>query len=79
MSQWTHINGSIRFDSIAGLSEKLNFDEKKDAWIVNLKHGKHELSTHLDRKDAEACLEGTHCVYLGVQVGQFVENFEEAE
>jgi hypothetical protein len=57
----------------------LNFDENKDAWIVKLTHGKHELTTHLDRKDAEACIEGTHCVYLGVQIGQFVKNFEDAE
>ena len=57
----------------------LNFDEAKDAWIVKLVHGEHELTTHLDRKDAEACLEGMHCVYLGVQVGQFVKNFEATE
>lgn len=57
----------------------LEFDDNKDAWIVKLTHGKHELTTHLDRKDAEACLEGTHCVYLGVQLGQFVKNFEDTE
>jgi hypothetical protein len=57
----------------------LSFDENKDAWIVELDHGKHKLTTHLNREDAEACLEGTHCVYLGVQIGQFVKNFEDAE
>lgn len=62
-----------------GFDMSLNFDENKDAWIVMLKHGQHELTTHLDRKDAEACLEGKKCVYLGVQVGQFVENFEKGE
>ncbi|MCK8602262.1 hypothetical protein [Desulfoferrobacter suflitae] len=57
----------------------LNFNEQKDAWIVELKHGKHELTTHLERKDAEACLDGVQCVYLGVQIGQFVKNFEAQE
>jgi hypothetical protein len=52
------------------------FDEKKDAWIVQLAKGKHELTTHLERKDAEACLDGVQCIYLGVQIGQFVKNFE---
>jgi hypothetical protein len=52
------------------------FDEKKDAWIVQLSKGKHELTTHLERKDAEACLDGVQCIYLGVQIGQFVKNFE---
>lgn len=52
------------------------FDANKDAWIVQLSRGKHELTTHLEKKDAEACLDGTQCIYLGVQIGQFVENFE---
>ncbi|RMD57377.1 MAG: hypothetical protein D6828_03785 [Nitrospirae bacterium] len=57
----------------------LEFDKEKDAWVVHLKHGKHELKTFLDREDAEACLEGTKCVYLGVHIGEFVKNFEEDE
>lgn len=56
----------------------LAFNETKDAWIVKLTKGGHELTTHLERKDAEACLEGVQCVYLGVQIGQFVKNFEAA-
>ncbi|HLC14788.1 MAG TPA: hypothetical protein VJL89_00980 [Thermodesulfovibrionia bacterium] len=57
----------------------LTYDENKIAWIVELSHGPHHLTTHIDKADAEACLEGTKCVYLGVQVGQFVNNFEEDE
>lgn len=52
------------------------FDTNKDAWIVQLSKGKHELTTHLEKKDAEACLDGIQCIYLGVQIGQFVKNFE---
>ena len=59
-----------------GFGLSLTFNQQKDAWIVKLTHEKHELTTHLERKDAEACLEGVQCVYLGVQVGQFVKNFE---
>lgn len=62
-----------------GFDLALNFSKEKDAWIVNLKHGKHELTTHLERKDAEACLDGVQCVYFGVQVAQFVKNFEAQE
>lgn len=62
-----------------GFDLSLNFNDQKDAWIVKLNHEKHELTTHLERKDAEACLEGVQCVYLGVQIGQFVKNFEAAE
>jgi len=59
-----------------GFDLGLQFDEGKNAWIVHLSKGDHELSTHLEKADAEKCLEGVQCVYLGVQIGQFVKNFE---
>ena len=62
-----------------GLGLSLSFDQAGDEWIVKLNKGKHNLSTHLGRKDAEACLEGIQCIYLGVQIAQFVENFESGE
>ena len=61
------------------LDLSLNFDANKDAWIVDLKHQQHELTTHLERKDAEACLDGVQCIYLGVQIAQFIKNFEAEE
>ncbi|MGA2223977.1 MAG: hypothetical protein ABSH41_05995 [Syntrophobacteraceae bacterium] len=62
-----------------GLSLSLSLDPGKDAWIVKLAKGKHELTTHLEKKDAEACFEGVQCIYLGVQISQFLENFESGE
>jgi hypothetical protein len=58
----------------------LNLDAEwladKNAWLVKVDHGDLKLHTYLDKSDADACLEGTQCVYLGVQIGQFVNNFE---
>jgi hypothetical protein len=54
----------------------LDFDKAKDAWVVGLKKGSHSLTTHLENKDAEDCLNGVKCVYLGVQIAQFIKNFE---
>jgi hypothetical protein len=34
-----------------------------------------ELSTHIDKQDAEDCLKGKECVYLGTQIGRFVQNY----
>lgn len=59
------------------LSLSLDFSEDKDAWIVKLKKGRHELTTHLEKKDADACMEGTQCVYLGVQIWQLIKNIED--
>ncbi|MEW6387420.1 MAG: hypothetical protein AB1491_07895 [Thermodesulfobacteriota bacterium] len=54
----------------------LVFSEEKGAYIVKFPKGHHELTTHLEKKDADACMEGHKCVYLGVQIGEFIKNFE---
>lgn len=59
-----------------GIAVSLDFDKEKNAYIVKFKKDKHELTTHLEKKDADECMNGTKCVYLGIQVGQFIKNFE---
>ncbi len=61
------------------LSVSVDFNEVKNAYIVTFTRGKEELSTHLEKKDADDCMNGIKCVYLGVQVAQFISNFEERE
>jgi alanyl-tRNA synthetase len=53
------------------------FSEEKNAYIVTFKRGEDVLSTHLEKKDADECMQGIKCVYLGIQVAQFIKNFEE--
>ncbi len=60
-----------------GISVGLEFSEEKNAYIVHFKKDRHELTTHLDKKDADECMNNKKCVYLGVQIGQFIKNFEE--
>ncbi len=60
-----------------GISVTLSFDEQKNAYIVQFKKGSQELTTHLEKKDADECMNGIKCVYLGVQIEQFIKNFEE--
>jgi hypothetical protein len=59
-----------------GISVGLDFDEGKNAYIVKFKKDRQELTTHLEKKDADDCMENIKCVYLGVQIGQFIKNFE---
>ncbi len=59
-----------------GSSVGLDFSQEKNSYIVKFKKGKHELTTHLEKKDADECMDGIKCVYLGIQVGQFIKNFE---
>ena len=59
------------------LSVGLDFDEQKSAYIISFKRGTEALTTHLEKKDADECMDVIKCVYLGVQVHQFIKNFEE--
>lgn len=58
-----------------GITVGLDFDSAKNAYVVTFKKGTHELATHLEKKDADDCMDGVKCVYLGVQVEQFIKNF----
>ena len=58
------------------ITMSVDFDAAKDAYIVKFKRDKHELITHLDKKDAEECMHDIKCVHLGNQIGQFIKNFE---
>ncbi len=59
-----------------GILISLSFDKTKNAYILKFKKDKHELTTHLEKKDADDCMDNVKCVYLGVQVAQFIKNFE---
>ena len=53
----------------------ISFDEAQDAWVAQLEKNDHELITYIEKKDAENCLTGIECVYLGTQIGQFIFNY----
>lgn len=62
-----------------GIAVSLSFDSEKDAYILKMHKGAHELTTHLERKDADDCMQGIKCVTLGIQVEQFSKNFTARE
>ena len=60
-----------------GLFIELTFNIEKDAWIIQMTRDGKKLTTYLEKKDADECMNNVKCVYLGVQVEQFIRNFEE--
>ena len=60
-----------------GVVSSLLYDEEKQAYVLKLKKGGHELSTYIDKPDATRCMDGHVCVALGVQIRQFLDNFKE--
>ncbi len=58
------------------IAVSLYFSEEKKAYVVQFKKDKHELETYIDKSDADECMDGLKCVHLGVQLGEFIKNFE---
>jgi hypothetical protein len=52
-----------------GIDVDVEYDEGKKAWVVDLK-------THLEPQEADDCMEGEHCVSLGLQIAQLKANIE---
>lgn len=59
-----------------GIDVDVEWSEEKKVWVVDLKGGDRELTTHLEDQDAESCMQGKQCVALGVQIAQLKSNIE---
>lgn len=59
-----------------GLSLSLEFDKGKDAWVVSFEKGGHKRHAFLDRKDADSCIGGNVCIYLGMLIAQYIKDME---
>jgi hypothetical protein len=59
-----------------GLSLSLEFDAGKDAWVVSFEKGAHKRHAFLERKDADSCIEGNACIYLGMLIAQYIKDLE---
>jgi hypothetical protein len=59
-----------------GLSVDLEFDGGKNAWVVSFNKGNRSRHAFLDKADADACIEGNACIYLGVLITQYIKDLE---
>lgn len=59
-----------------GIDVKVNYDEDKKAWAVDLKRGERHLKTFLEPQDADTCMDGKQCVGLGLQIAQLKDNIQ---
>jgi hypothetical protein len=62
--------------STYGLVVGLEFDEGKEAWVVSFSKGEHRRHAFLDKKDADSCIEGNACIYLGILIAQYIKDLE---
>jgi hypothetical protein len=59
-----------------GIDVKVEYDEDKKAWTVDMKKESHQLKTYLEPEDADTCMAGKQCVSLSLQVAQLVSNIK---
>ena len=59
-----------------GVAATVISDKAKKTYVLELKKGPHHLATFIDKADADRCMDGVECIHLGVQIGQFLENFK---
>ncbi|MGE5892832.1 MAG: hypothetical protein ACM34I_02140 [bacterium] len=59
-----------------GLSISLSFDTERNAWIISFQKGKHKRYAILDKKDADDCMDGNMCIYLGTLIAQYIKDLE---
>ncbi|MCB2183864.1 MAG: hypothetical protein KQH63_17685 [Desulfobulbaceae bacterium] len=59
-----------------GINVKVNYNNAKKVWVVDLKKDNHELQHHLEIPDADDCMEGKQCVSLGLEIAQLKKNIQ---
>lgn len=59
-----------------GITFGLDFNKELNTYDVKLKKDSHSLLTHIEKNEADECMDGVKCVHLGVQIGEFIKNFE---
>ncbi|MBI5870734.1 MAG: hypothetical protein HZB44_07245 [Actinobacteria bacterium] len=56
---------------------KLSFDEGRNAWVVTFEKDGKNRHAFLDKGDADECMDGQSCIYLGTLVAQYIKDLEE--
>ncbi|MHB0866059.1 MAG: hypothetical protein ACYC6B_02005 [Thermoleophilia bacterium] len=63
------------------LGNKLNisvtFDDTRNSWVIHLDKSGHSRYAFLDKKDADACMDGLQCIYLGTLISQYIKDLEQ--
>lgn len=62
--------------SASGVHLRLSFDDGRNAWVVAFEKEGHSRHAFLDKGDADACMDGQQCIYLGVLVDQYIKDLD---
>jgi hypothetical protein len=51
-----------------GFKPMMSFDQEKDSWAVRLKDGKCDFNVYLNKRDADACMNGNLCEDFATEI-----------
>jgi hypothetical protein len=60
-----------------GISLSLDFNRQLKTYDIKLEKNSHKLVMHLEKKDADECMDGIKCISLAVRISEFTRNFNE--
>lgn len=55
----------------------VTFDEERNAWVVRFDKNGHSRYAFLEKKDADSCMDGQQCIYLGTLISQYIKDLEQ--
>lgn len=55
----------------------VTFDEERNAWVVRFDKNGHSRYAFLEKKDADSCMDGHQCIYLGTLISQYIKDLEQ--
>ncbi|MEN8200047.1 MAG: hypothetical protein ABFR63_08245 [Thermodesulfobacteriota bacterium] len=59
-----------------GIDIMVDWNDDKNAWVVDLKKDAHELKHYLEKPDADSCMDNKQCVSLGLDIAQLIKNIK---
>ena len=59
-----------------GVNINVSFDDRNDAWSVELKEGHRSLRTFVEPEDALSCVNKDRCIGLEFQIAQLKDNIK---
>lgn len=58
------------------LHTSIHFDEGRNSYVITFEKGGHKRYAFLHKTEADQCMEGIVCLYLGTLIDQYVTDLE---
>jgi hypothetical protein len=60
-----------------GVTLSVSFDRDQVGYVVELAKSGKKAETFISKKDADECMQGIECYHMGIEIGNFLREFQE--